>query len=631
MARIFVLAQGSEHFAVVAMDFIGLVPAQQEELRKILSTELGIDRGHVLIHLTHNHEGPDMQGIWGPTVTNSANDVAKAIVEIASGDLGTFSQVPIRPGVGPDYWPSVEAKVVIAARQAMSNMRPAKLRYAQPPAPMRSRPIQVNGRTLNVDDIVFDHENVQLPDFNGDGVINDDDDIHTFQGGGAGRVLMTDIKLPHIMDRTISAVQAVDEVSGATIGTLVNWTNHVEALSDENVLLSADYAGHLCNYVERVLGGIAVFTVGTVGGLQTQLRDMWVPKMDVDGNFIGENGQKVASMELAKKAENSSPEKAAGMGRIIGRTAVEGLLAAPFEPMPQLKVKTRFAWIPLDNPYFYIGARLGVLPGLIDWMTGKKRTDAYSNGRPECGGGGCVRSDLVLADLGPLRIVSAPGELYPEYVVGRAASSFRYGSERMQKYADLNHNGIPDIDEAEILVPAGKLDEATGVDMRRNVLYRFPANPQKFTAIPGLRPEDARRNGTKALIVIAEANNALGYLIPESDHINRYDGFLDGVDDYLRILGAADLRYMLDLKLPEELIFRDFIREVETRFTDVLADVPGVVLADHTNQVGDENSTGRRSGNIVYNTMCELLSGGTCATALPVSPDPHATSLPRAP
>jgi len=200
----------------------------------------------------------------------------------------------------------------------------------------------------------------------------------------------------------------------------------------------------------------------------------------------------------------------------------------------------------------------------------------------------------------------------------------------MRVYADLNKNGIEDAQEGPVQVPAGALDEATGVDLRRNVLYRFPYNPQTFSAIPGLRPEDARRNGTKALIVIGEANNAIGYLIPESDHVNRYEGFLSGVADYLNILGAADLRVMLDLKAPEEIIFREFIKDLEQRFTDVLADIPGLDVVEHVNQVGDENSTGRRSGNLVYNTMCELLQGGTCATPLPVEPDPHA-KLPRAP
>jgi hypothetical protein len=632
MARILVLAQGNEHFAIVALDLVGFGPAQQEELRKILHTELGIDRNRVLIHATHNHESPDTVGIWGPVVTNSANDVAKAIVDIAGGDLGTFNQVPIRPGMPPEYWISLEAKVVQAMRQAMSRMRPAKIKFAQPSAPMRSRPVVVNGQTINVDDIRFDHENVELPDFNGNGIINDDEDISSFIGGGAGRLLMTDLKLPHITDPVVSAVQAVDERTNETIATFVNWTNHVEALSDENVLLSADYAGFLCNYVERVLGGVAVFTVGTVGGLQTQLRDAWVPMMDADGNFLGEGGRIVATIDQAAKAPNSSREKAAGLGRVIGRTAVEALREAEFATLSPLKTSVRYAWVPLDNPFFYIGAQLGILPGLIEWISGKKRSDVFalSSNVPECGGSGCLRTDIVLADLGPLRFLSSPGEFYPEYVVGRAASSFRYGSERMKRYTDVNDNGTPDIDEPIIRVDAGALDEITGVDLRGTYTVRYPLNPQRFTAIPGLRPEDARRNGTRALIVVAEANNAIGYLIPESDHINRYEGFLEGVGDYLSVLGAADLRVMLDLKIPEEVIFKKFIKDVEERFKEVLADVPGRGFEDHVNQQGDENSTGRRSGNIVYNTMCELLHRGTCPTPLPVSPDP-APKLPRGP
>ena len=63
MARTMVLAQGGEHFAIISLDVVGVGPPAQEELRKILHTQLGLDRNHVLIHATHNHEGPDIMGL----------------------------------------------------------------------------------------------------------------------------------------------------------------------------------------------------------------------------------------------------------------------------------------------------------------------------------------------------------------------------------------------------------------------------------------------------------------------------------------------------------------------------------------------------------------------------------------
>jgi hypothetical protein len=627
MARVLAVAYQGEYFVIIAMDFIGILPGQQEEMRKILATELGLDRNRVIVHVTHNHESPDIQGIWGPTVVNSGNGVAKAIVEIAGDDLGTFSEIPVRPGMPQSYWQTVETKVLEATRAALASMKPARMKFVAVPAPMQSRPVQVGGQPVNVDSVLFDKDNVQLPDFNGDGVTNDNDDVGRFQSGGAGRLLMTDIKLPHIMDPTVVAVQLTDAGGGATIATLVNWTNHVEALGDENVMLSADYAGFLCNLVEKKLGGVAVYTVGTVGGLQTQLRDCWVPRMDAEGRFLDAQGQVVASMDLAGKAENNSREKAAGLGRAIARTAVEALEGAPFVTPPKLRVSARYAWLPLDNPFFYIGGRLGILPGVIDWFTGKRRTDQFtlSTKAPSCGGVGCLRADILLVDLGPLRIVTAPGELYPEYVVGRKASTFHFGGTRNDAYRDLDEDGIPDETDPEILVRAN-VDPSTSI----RVPYKFPANPQKFMAIEGLRPVDRDRNGTQVLMMIGEANNAIGYLIPESDILNRYEGFLEGVEDYTSVLGRADLRAMLDLRIPEEVLLGEFIDDLRRRFAPILADIPGLYLEDHVNQVGDENSTGPRNGNIVYNTMCELLNGGSCPTKLPVSPDPN-DSLPRQP
>jgi hypothetical protein len=558
--------------------------------------------------------------------------VAKAIVEIASGDLGTFSAIPIRPGVSDAYWPFVEAKVVAAAREALSKMKPARLKIAGVPAPMRSRPVVVGGTTLNVDDVVFDRENLELPDFNGDGVRNDPSDLGSFIGGGAGRLLMTDLKLPHLMDPLVAAFQAVEEATGQTIATVVSWSAHVEALGDENVQLSADYAGFLCNYLERVLGGVGIFTVSEPGGLQTPLRGVFVPKMDADARFLGATGEVVATMGEAAAAPSGSRDKAAGLGRIIARTAVEALAAAEPTAVGTLRVQMRYAWIPLDNPFFYLGGRLGILPGLVDVLRGKRKSDYFvpSSRDASCGGVGCLRMDLLLVDLGALRIVTAPGELYPDYVVGRPASSIRYGGPRGELYLDLDADGIPDADDPEIKVLAGTDDPETPEDERIYVTYRYPANPQKFMALTGLRPEDARRNGTRVLMVMSEVNNAIGYLIPESDHLNVFEGFLNGVDDYVSILGAADLRVMLDLKAPEEIILRDFIADVRARFAAILADIPNLSLNDHPNQAGDENSTGPRSGHIVYNTMCELLHGGTCPTRIPILPEAGAT-LPREP
>ena len=58
-----VLDDGEQRLAIVAADTIGLMRAFVEDLRSHVPEELGLD--YVMVHATHNHEGPDTQGLWG--------------------------------------------------------------------------------------------------------------------------------------------------------------------------------------------------------------------------------------------------------------------------------------------------------------------------------------------------------------------------------------------------------------------------------------------------------------------------------------------------------------------------------------------------------------------------------------
>lgn len=664
MARAFAVTLDGEYFVFVTLDFIGIVINQVRELKNHIARELGLDENRVIFHILHNHEGPDTQGLWGPVVLQSSDQVAKAIVELANNDLGAFEEMPIRSGVNKQYWDeTVIPGVVKVVRDAIVDLRPAKVKVAKKLAPSAtSNRITVNGQNLNIDDYRFDHENVQLPDFNGNGVINDSGDIGGFQGGGAGRRLVADIRLPHFIDHMVMTMQAVDRDTGKTIMTFVNYSNHVEAWSDQNTLLSADFAGYLCNYLERKLGGIGIYALGSIGALITPLRGVFVPKMDKDGNYLDTNNQVVPTFEQAANAQNSSKEKAEGLGRCIGRTAYEALQAtASFTQVDKLKLTTRYAWVPLDNPFFYIGARINMFPGLSEQILGTRNSDQFMLPRPltsyerdicdehcgppysdadcksvavkdvgtayepRCGAVGCTRTDLHLIDLGPIRFLTNPGELAPEYIIGRKASSIMYNGGKFEAMKDIDNDGIPDYQDPEISMIAGKEETRDVPGMRKlRVTYKYPVNPQRFTAITGLRELEKERNGTEFLFVMGESDNTIGYLIPESDKINVFEGFLNDISDFTGLLGCVDLRQVLDMtESPSPVILKPFIADTFRRFPQMLADIPHVVLDDHNNAVQDFVTTSPRTGNIIYNAMCELLNNGACPTKLPVYDDPN--------
>jgi hypothetical protein len=98
MARCLVLGDGRDKIALVSVDLIGLQYPAVLEIRKGLG-----DFKYVLVSSTHNHEGPDVVGIWG---------------------RGFLSR-----GVDDDYLASVVSKVVELVKKTGENLTLATAAY----------------------------------------------------------------------------------------------------------------------------------------------------------------------------------------------------------------------------------------------------------------------------------------------------------------------------------------------------------------------------------------------------------------------------------------------------------------------------------------------------------------------
>src|SRR5688572_27022160 len=97
MARAVVLADGDEKIVFVSVDVVGLFLPSVERVRAKLP---GFK--YVLVSATHNHEGPDTLGLWGPS--------------------------PVQSGIDPTYLKKVEAGCIDAVNAAEKNRRPAAVR-----------------------------------------------------------------------------------------------------------------------------------------------------------------------------------------------------------------------------------------------------------------------------------------------------------------------------------------------------------------------------------------------------------------------------------------------------------------------------------------------------------------------
>lgn len=133
MARAIVLTDGDTKIALVAVDVVGLFLPSVERVREKLP-----DFKYVLVSATHNHEGPDTLGLWGPN--------------------------PFASGVDPEFLKKVEAGCVAAVKAADAARTPATARIgtASDPSLLRDsrQPIVLHDELVA---IRFEHAKTNKP------------------------------------------------------------------------------------------------------------------------------------------------------------------------------------------------------------------------------------------------------------------------------------------------------------------------------------------------------------------------------------------------------------------------------------------------------------------------------------
>ncbi len=612
-----VISKGDEFAVVITLDTIGNVSTHLGPLRQRIASAIGLDGSQldspdvqrIIVSSLHDHQAPDTLGLWGPTAlsTQTVRDAVTAGL-ISEDDLGPFGGVPAHTGIDFTYRNWVDDQVVLAVQQAVEDLRVATLRVASAPAPT-----QPDSEILTVDPA---------------------DQTESFRIPQHDQLLMTDIRWPFLRDPQVLAFQAREVDSGDTIVTLVNWANHVEAMGSDTNVLSADYAGYVRERLESAFGGVGVFVVAAVGGLQTPLRDAFVPIVDAQGGVLtGDgsttpfrqiydqvlDGQKTISQVAqqlfftAQRSENSSPQKAASLGRLVAEVAAAALERESSAVPATFTVAASTVLVPIENPGFLLLSALGALEGRAALFKGEP-TPGFVSDRPEvCGLSGCIRETLTLVDFGDFQFLTTPGEILPEYIIGRPRPGI--AQDEKLRFVRKDGNGTVVVDFGE----------------------------NEFDPIVGLR----QVRGGERLFIFGLAQSELGYFIPQSDFVNVFEGLLprpEDIEDELGVLAELDLVPLLGLGANpgfvagEMLSLRQIIetsweRFPEARYPEVrvggvsLVDVPGIALDSHPNNAGNDNSVGPRTGYIVYNAMCDLLDDGvanrSCTSALPVAGDPN--------
>ncbi len=308
-ARAVAVSDGRQRVVIVSVDLIGVFHADVEKARALLrEREADVT---LIVSSTHNHEGPDTMGLWGP---------------------GRFTS-----GVDPEYLGLVRRTIVETAEAALDRLEPGRLVLARTRTPS----------------------------------------------------LIVDSRLPEVVAEELVVLQAVAE-DGRTLGTVVSWGSHPEALGGDNTQITADFPHYLNRRVEEALGGTAIFLVGAIGGLMTPL-----------------------GLELTDAAGRPIPQDSFALARAVGEraaaAAIQALGTSGRDSVSQVvEYRAARVFVPLENRLFRLAVFLGVLDRAV-----------YSGGEPATRAfGDDLQTEIGVLRLGDAEMLCVPGEIYPELVIG---------------------------------------------------------------------------------------------------------------------------------------------------------------------------------------------------------------------
>ena len=287
--------------------------------------------------------------------------------------------------------------------------------------------------------------------------------------------LLRDTRDPQVLDDTATLLQAISASNDETIATVYNWGNHPEVLADVNNLVSSDFAHDLRLTLENGLdgragrpnlpglGGVAIYLQGAVGGLMTPLR------LDID-DFEG-NPTKRRSFASAQV-----------MGQKLAQLGLEALAsdAAEVVENAELTVRAKRMDVPIHNTQFHVALLFGLFDRLVHQYDPNELITAGDERTPM--NLPHARTEVNRVTIGPLALLSVPGEVFPEVVVVDALKA-----------------------------PYPYTPEGTPIVSPDNV------NPPDLAAGPAGPYLRELTHGTRHTMIVGLGNDELGYLVPAYD------------------------------------------------------------------------------------------------------------------
>jgi len=397
-ARGVVVQSHGKRVAIVSLDLIGYFKNEIDTIRALVTAPVDF----VTVTSTHQHEGPDTLGIWGPD--------------------------PLTTGIDYGYLDFVNATVAACIDEAAANLQKARIYYAT---------TVTDGLSLGLD-----------PEDDGFGV-------------GDGKVLVDDELLApdtdgRLVDPILTSVQFTTRQGPFdAIATITNFASHPESLGSSNTSLTSDFPHYLRERIEAEYGGVAIHISADLGVLQGPL------DIDVEDPVTGMPAQR-RTFRWADVHGTQVAERAIEAIDAVRFVELPGgrRVAVPRngDPSPQISFSTVDpVAIRLDNPFFRFFTAIGVLD---------VRRSLFTNGVPDPSVGfpfqppfdaipqalgEDVHTEVSAVRIGEGGFAVTPGELDPQIGNGYRAS-LEAGSAQHTLIIGLGN------DQIGYQLPAAKFD-----------------------------------------------------------------------------------------------------------------------------------------------------------------------------
>jgi len=273
--------------------------------------------------------------------------------------------------------------------------------------------------------------------------------------------LIADMREPAVTVNTLSAA-AFKGTDGGMVATLINWHSHPEVMI-ESTDVSSDFPRWARMRMESVLGGTSVYISGALGGLSSPT-GVDVPARDEQGESVTDDQGRPVLLGAG------SWDKTRSLGFVIADMAIEALAAAETVEAPELSVVVEALPLPATNPVML----LAFLSGLVDYDTRDLIMD-----RPQmCGPVGCISERLAMVRLGPIALVTSPGETFPETWIGRDESTADFG-EGWRIFPFPTIMGIKESLNADVPMHISNCGDSIGYLVPRSD-FHFPGHPDFY-------------------------------------------------------------------------------------------------------------------------------------------------------